>query len=109
MSETALRTDAAEALKEHGIALLIDAVAARSAKQAVHETFFLLGVDLKDPEHVRSTRDVITRMRDDFDKEQRRKEAWGKGFVFGVATLVAGIALTAVTSIASGHSWKFWG
>lgn len=109
MSETALRIDADEALKGHGLALLIDAVASRSAKQAIHETFFLFGVDLKDPEHVRSTRDVITRMRDDFDKEQRRKEAWGKGFVFGVATLVAGVALTVVTSVANWHSWKFWG
>lgn len=103
MSDESVKDSVDAALREHGISLLIDAVATRSAKQAVNETFFLLGVDLADPGHVRSTRDVLTRMRDKFHSEERRKESWGKGIVHAVTTAAAGVVLAVGTYIVSGY------
>lgn len=108
MSDHQIEGAAELAVRENGLSMLIDAVAARSARRAVNETFFLLGVDLNDPDHIRSTRDVITHLRDQFEAGQRRKETWSKGLVHGAVTLTVGLIIAVGTFFMNGH-WSLPG
>lgn len=87
-----LQTEMGKSLKDQGIMLLIESVAARAAKAAVKDTFHLLGVDLDNATEVSSTRDVMTSWRASLQRKQKRRDEWQTGAVRGVwAVLVAGV------------------
>jgi len=62
--------------------------ATAASKRAVKDTFYLLGVDLEDPAHVRSTRDTFLHMIDRFEARKMRRETFRKGIVSGLITIV---------------------
>ncbi len=102
-----LQGDMDAAVQKHGTSLLLHAVAASAAEKAVHSTFFMLGVDLKDQDDVESTRDSFRQMRKESDRRQKRKDSWHSALTHGIYTIIAGVVL-AVTGAFASHSfgWK---
>ena len=91
-----------EVARDHAptIMFLMEAVASKAAKEAadqsLRDTWYLMGIDLKDPEHIRSTRDAFQHMIDSARLRRQRAETFHRGIVTGFFTLLLGGIVSAV-------------
>jgi hypothetical protein len=96
-------------LSEHALLLLADAAAQKAAKdaakEAVHETFLVLGIDLKDEGHVRATRETMTSMRDRWHMKKERGQDMRRGAIHIATYFVISVVTAAVTTLFAHAHW----
>jgi hypothetical protein len=86
-------------MSEQALLLLADSAAQKAAKQAVNDTFLVLGIDLSDDGHVRATRDSMAAMRDRWHARRDRKQDIRRSIIHCIVTIAVTCTTTILTAL----------